>query len=747
MLLRSIYIVTLFLSAFLLFLVQPLIGKLLLPVFGGSAAVWTTCMLFFQACLFGGYIYAHFASSFIISKKRSLIHLGLAFTGLLFLPSSEIHGVAISGSTASIIFMVFRYLGLLIAFQFFILSSTAPLLQKWFSFTEDPDAGDPYFLYAASNTGSLIALLGYPVLFEPWFDLHRQVSIWNTGYAIMCLLLGICSLLPGSFTKGSRDSETTDCEANHAETTSFPSGTTAQTPDKSRIAKWLLWSFLPSSLVLGITSHITTDIAAVPLIWIIPLALYLLTFILAFRKGRKWISTDFSYAAIGFFIFNLFVFRFRIQNPAWLIIFFNISVLFFVCLIFHFKLAEDRPPPRYLTSYFLWISVGGMLGGIFNGLAAPLIFSTHAEYPIVLAFSVFFIPLSSEKRTYREKLFLPMLVFSIFARLFYEYESLSLGSSYGQSISWLGLVILCFITATFRPKLFGTFFLISLLAWHLTNPAYDFVIKGVRGFYGMLQIRKTPDEAFHLLSHGTTFHGAQRIKSGILGFPLFYYVRDGPMGSVFREMTYMRRGRNIGIVGLGVGSLAWYGRPWQHFHFFEIDPLMVDIAQDPELFTFLSDCPASKTIHLGDARITLENVPDGHFDLLVLDAYLSDSIPVHLMTIEAFRLYLRKLAPKGILTFHVSHRYLDLEPIVGNICKELNLASKVMRFTHPAPEVKYDDASDYVSAAKWIAVARDESEFGRITDYPPGWDEVHTNDNLSIWTDGYSNIWRIYNWD
>ncbi len=757
---RIIYSLCIFLGSFLLFLIQPMVGKILLPCLGGVPAVWTTCMLFFQTALLAGYVYAEKSIRLLGCQRQSVIHLMLMVTGFLLLP------VDIDTSGAEVAFnnptfwLLSRLTGS-IGFLFFIVSANAPLIQRYYSRAGQSDSADPYFLYSASNIGSLLALLAFPFAFEPLMTGTSLRYVWSTIYVIQTLLVFGCCLQFWQKDRGACD-QPTGAAADPSEQQKLLSELAPGIKDK---LYWVLLGFLPCSAMLGVTTHIATDIASGPLLWIFPLSLYLISFILVFAKSPRWRDISWENYMFPAIVMALIMYGYRLAEPVWLAVPFSMLVMFLVCMCFHSRLAKERPATAHLNSYFVWMSVGGIAGGLFNGVFAPLAFSTQAEYAITLIVagllvSVFSKIINDKEFSYAKEAV--VMVLFLIAIGFFIWLDRRATLNFNQIGLFLAILVMAIIHLFYRfRKASGYGFAAFLIIFVYTTGADPNLILIDRSFFGILKVSRLatdgqvcdPDlkiagveDVFYVLRHGTTLHGVERKVDVRPVFPLAYYSREGPVGNVFRAGLINRRFKSIGVVGLGCGTIAWYGRPWQHMDFFEIDPKVVEIAWNTRYFSYLSSSRASIKTIVGDARINLQLVPDETYDILVIDAYSSDSVPVHLMTLEAFELYQKKLKKNGVLLLHISNRYFKLAPVIKLICDQLGMKS--IRFADDPKKysMRYDWYDLYqVSKSDWVMASEDEEKLKMMNAYGD-WKEIPRNDRYRLWTDDYANMLQVYNW-
>jgi hypothetical protein len=720
---------TLFLSATLLFTVQLIFSRMVLPLLGGSPAVWTTCMLFFQVVLLLGYAYAHGTSMRLPVKWQVPVHVGLIALSLAFVPVALVTGSKPPTTDAPVVWLL-GLLAVSLGAPFLLLSTTAPLLQRWFSLTGHPSAGNPYFLYAASNAGSLVALLSYPVVIEPWLTLREQRHAWALGYWFLCGALIVCAAVAWR-SPGLIEREVVGAR-----------GTTWRTR-----LWWATLAFIPSSLLLGVTNYISTDIAAIPFIWVVPLFLYLLTFVLVFASRppvpHAWMVRVQPWLVLPIFIawyWSIAV------GPAWLTLL-HLAVFFVIAMVCHGELARRRPPASSLTEFYFWLSAGGALGGVVNGLVAPVVFRSVAEYPLALLAGIAVAPLTAAAISPRRTVGVGLAVLSgvvlaactrMVGNPHDETGTLTAAAVIPVSIA-SAIAIVNSLMLRRRPPLFAlSLGAVLLAAWFVPSDRSS-VLHAERDFFGVHRVKSDVGGRFHTLYHGTTLHGAEELPPASACEPLTYYSRKGPLGRAFAGLP-ATPGRRVGVVGLGAGSMAAYASPGEHWAFFEIDPAVVRMARNPQYFRFLSDCADSVQIVLGDGRLTLASLPDGSLDLLVLDAFSSDAIPAHLLTREALSLYRRKIAPGGAMLFHLSNRHVRLVPVVGALARD---AGMVGRYSTTSPDAEAPGA--FRASSVWAAVARSDRELGALA-RDSAWIPLPSGAGSRVWTDDYSNVWGALEW-
>lgn len=720
---------TIFISSALLFSVQPMIAKMLLPLLGGTPAVWNTCMLFFQAVLLGGYAYALLVSRWPL-KRQLIVQLAMLVLAFISLPiglsSAWANSVPPTGDPSVWLLLC---LGASVGLPFFIISSNSPLLQKWFTRTATDSAKDPYFLYSASNAGSLLALLAYPVLLEPYFTLRMQSGVWTVCYALLVVLIAVhCFLLRTTNQKTAEQNESV-----------LP----AEKLTVRRRLRWLLLAFAPSSLMLGVTNYITTDIASVPLLWIIPLALYLLTMVFAFSR-KKFFSARFGELVVpGATIVLLILYLGENSgHGSRMLVLLHLGYFFFAALMCHSQLAADRPGPRHLAQFYVWLSLGGVLGGIFNAIVAPLLFSAVVEYPLAILLSCFLLPgLKAAPNGFTERRLdfaLPAMIGTLTAGLGWLAHNFAAMKMSG-SLFAVALPLFVVYPLRKRPLRFALSLGAVILAAALVTGVGRTTLHAERNFFGVLRVLSDQNRDLHSFLHGSTVHGRQNTGVDRRCEALSYYHREGPLGRIFNQFQNSTPAANVAIIGLGTGATISYARPSERWTFYEINPAVVSVAKSPQYFTYLSNCAAAPVeMVLGDARLKLHDSPDQAYNLLVLDAFSSDAIPVHLMTQQALDLYLSKLAPGGMLVFHISNRNLDLTGVVANLAKSRDLSGLSMLDLAPSQPNGKDPSH-------WVVLARSSADYGSLAQDRDAKPLVSTGTE-EIWTDDFSNILSVFRW-
>ncbi|MDA2934861.1 fused MFS/spermidine synthase [Acidobacteria bacterium AH-259-D05] len=730
-----IFAATLFLSAALMFLVQPMFGKMVLPRLGGSPAVWNTEVAFCQGILLLGYLYAHLTARWFGIRRQALIHCFLIFLPLLLIPIGIPKGLvppAVENPIPWLLSLLLTALGL----PLFVVATNSPMLQNWFSNTQHPKAGDPYFLYAASNTGSLMGLLGYPVLVEPYLHLQDQGWIWGVGYGLLILLTLGCAITSWrSSTSSSQEPlvsrEITPMSAGNSEPVTT-----------SRRIRWVLGAFVPSSLMLSVTTYLSINIAPVPLLWVIPLSIYLLTFILVFARRtvipHRAMVRIFSVAILPLII----VIILQATQPIWLMIAIHLMAFFIIAMVCHGAVANDRPVTAHLTEFYLWVSFGGVMGGAFNAVLAPVLFPALAEYPLILVLSVLLLawPLAGVHSPWRwSDLAFPAGLGVLAAALIYTFETLHMAEGPLAQLMMFGIPTVICYSFSVQPLRFGLGLGALLLASSLYSAGEGTILHRQRNFFGVHRILLDPDGGYHLLSHSGTLHGKQSLDASRRCEPLTYYHPTGPLGQVFTAFRDEATQWRVAAVGLGAGSIASYQLPGQRWTFYEVDPTVIQIAQNPSYFTYLSDCSPGAEVIPGDARLTLARESSHQFELIVLDAYSSDSIPIHLITREAIQLYLDKLTQKGLLLFHISNQYLDFRPVVANLAQDAGLVC----FLRDDLILSQRERALGKEPSRWVVMSRNLENLAKLA-VDPRWQRL-TGTGGAVWTDSYSSIFSVLN--
>jgi SAM-dependent methyltransferase len=730
---RSLFIITIFTGSFLLFLVQPMVARMALPKLGGAPAVWNSAMLVYQALLLAGYAYAHRLTK-LPSRRQAMVHIALLLLAAIWLPISLLAmPIPADGSP---IFWVPWLLTASIGPLFFAVAAQAPLMQRWYSLAGNE--GEPYALYAASNIGSFAGLIAYPLLVEPFMPIHQQSWLWSGLYALLGIMVFACAVRLYRQTESHPDVRTV-------------TDVTAAPITWQRKLYWIALAAIPSGLMLSTTSHLTTDLMAMPLLWVIPLGLYLLSFSIAFADYRRP-AAIFTRAAPSVVLLAAATAFAYFSNAIIFSLTSTLLLLFAIAISLHAEMYRTRPDASQLTEFYLMMSIGGVVGGLFCAIAAPLLFDWTWEHPLLI---------------FAAALLLPQI------RLF-ALTGDDEGEASGHHLATilLGIVALGIgIIAGFLDpvgngwaKMAVTAVLISVGVFAIGNRvAYALVVAGImaasggisslqqsmdnvrwRSYFGTYTVKADPSGAFRWLTHGTTLHGMQSLIEPTR--PISYYGPNSGVGLAFANAPSMYGpDAAIGVVGLGSGTLACYAKPGQTWHFFEIDPLMVEIAREKKIFSYLDRCTPKAAIHIGDARLTLAERPAASLDLLAIDAFSSDSIPLHLLTKEAFATYRRVLKPDGVLIVHISNRHIDLKPVLAAEAKAAGW-SIALRLDSP-PQSLLDEG---FRASTWVAMAMDKTKLSSLTgvlaqsrgEYydPTLWLKMPPAGNTQQWSDDYASV-------
>jgi hypothetical protein len=727
----AVFSATLFLSALLLFSVQPLFTKLVLPKLGGSPSVWAVAMCFFQVVLLAGYSYAYLLTRWVSAERAVLIHLGLMTVTCLALP----FGVPSGFDTPPQDGAYFWLLGLLtvgVGLPFFAVSANAPLLQQLFSRLDTPHASDPYFLYGASNLGSLIALLAYPIAIEPLLGLKAQGALWYGGFVALAASIAAC----GGILHGQQPAR--------SQAQAAPRPAAAKVADNvdnitwhDRLG-WVALAFLPSGLVIAVTTYITTDIASAPFLWVIPLALFLMTFVLTFRErlpfNYRLVCEGLTVAALVTILTQTKL----ISSIAAIVAFFLAAI---VC---HRELYNRRPSARRLTEFYFWMSLGGVLGGVFAALIAPQIFTSVFEFPLLILLALLCRPgVLLGRDTPLDWRRLLLITGSVVVLLGSYKAAAAFGMISANQLYLAGLIalVLCGLVLIRKWPEHRPALVMTMIACAALGPADVNSLHVERGFFGTHRIMLDEPREVRLLLNGTTIHGAQRIKASdgrpvTAAIPATYYHPQGPMarGLEAARTSLEASGKPlaVGVVGLGSGSLAYYARGGETWRYFEIDPAVVRIASDPRYFDFLQRAEVKPDVVLGDARLTLAREPGGKFGYLLIDAFSSDSIPVHLLTGEALRQFLDKLDADGLLAIHISNRHLDLAPALAATIGQIPGVSSIL-VDDQRPSTGID-----VMTSQVVFVTRKQTVIGAIASWPTA--RELSPAGASPWTDDYADV-------
>ncbi len=709
-----LFAVAIFTSAFLLFWVQPLFAKMILPLLGGSPAVWATAMMFFQLVLLAGYGYAHLLTRRIPSLRGQVaVHAVVVAIGLAFLPFA-LPASVVPPSGGSPIGWLVGVLAMRVGWPFFALSASAPLLQAWFA--RGRPGRDPYILYAASNAGSLLALLAFPVLLEPSLTLAGQSHSWRLGYFGLLVILAAIALVL------------------LRRKTLAPVALRETAGGWRQRLTWILLAFVPSSLLLGVTTHITTDVASAPLFWVVPFALYLVTFIIAFARpiAREGLLKAHAAGIIAIAAVTLLTVVFALGGSVAVTVGLHLFTFFVTALLCHAELARRRPAVSGLTSFYFCMSIGGALGGVFNALVAPAIFSSDVEYYLALVASCalrLFMTEHRAKFTLRD-VAMPLALGGVVAAVAWHSVDATPYSMTGRMLFLLPVALALYYFSQ-APLRFALGVAAVLGAAVMVQGSVD-VLASERSFFGINRVKLLDHGSKTALVHGTTVHGLEFTDPAHWRDPLAYYARVGPVGQMF--VADHPRAR-AALVGLGTGALACYRPPGADWTFFEIDGAVVRLARDTRYFHYLQQCPGSKVV-LGDGRLLLKAAADRSYDLIVIDAFSSDSIPTHLLTREAFSLYLKKLRPHGVILFNLSNKYLKLGPVLGTVVDSVHAHGRRLLF-YPSQAQSALGAS----GSEWMVIAAEKADLDLVN-----WPVTHAEPGAAPWTDDFSNIFHVIQW-
>jgi SAM-dependent methyltransferase len=722
---KPLFVATIITGSFLLFLTQPMIARMALPRLGGAPAVWNSAMLVYQALLLGGYAWAHWLTR-LRPQRQAGLHLAAFAIAALWLPIGLAQAVPPASFSPAlwVPWFLISSMGPL----FFVIAAQAPLMQRWYAL--ESERGEPYALYAASNLGSFAGLIAYPLLVEPLLSLHAQSWLWTGGYAVLTLLLAACA-----FTVRSVPPEEHQAPASPV-------------PDRRRVLHWLALAAIPSGLMLSTTTHLTTDIVAMPLLWVVPLGLYLLSFVIAFANKRRAADFITQFAPLIILIGGGFAFMEGSRNQM-MVAGIGLILLFTIAVALHTQMYRLRPASDRLTIFYLTMSVGGMLGGLFCALVAPAIFDWAYEHPLLILAAAALVP-QSPFWGGLDRLKRPIVAgFVLLAFLLSFATDRGLA---GEPLSDIGKVLATTFIAVSAALAVGRRWIFALLlaalmlshgGWSVLNISrFD---TRTRSYFGVYSVGDR--DGARILTHGTTMHGTQDLRPGRERSPTTYYAPGSGVGQtmLLAGALYGPQAR-IGVVGLGTGTLSCYKQPGQSWTFFEIDPKMARLARDSGYFTFLANCAPDARIVLGDARIRLGEEKPASLDILAIDAFSSDAVPMHLLTREAVRIYGRALQQKGVLLFHISNRYIDLEPVIAAAARNEGWHSAVL-FYSPTDE----EEKNFATVSNWVALSRDGEVLDRLiaaNKGASGWQDVIERPGFPGWTDDYATILPLLKlWD
>jgi hypothetical protein len=719
-----VYTATIFTSAALLFAIQPMFAKMVLPRLGGAPAVWSVAMVFFQGMLLAGYAYAHVLTRMLPGWPSALVHVAIMSAAAFTLPLAVAAGWGPPPADRESVWLVGLFAAS-IGLPFFALSANGPLLQAWFARTPHPSAHDPYFLYAASNVGSFMALLAYPLAIEPFARLGLQTRAWSVLFILLIGFVAICGVILA------RVSGATKAAAI--------GGTATPAPSWRDAGRWVALAAIPSGLLIAVTAHLSTDVAAVPLMWVMPLALYLASFVIVFQSRPLLPHAAMVAIQPALIVLLVAVLVFEVTGYLMAVIALTLLAFFVTAMVCHGELARRRPAADHLTAFYLWMSLGGVIGGLSAGLLAPQLFSWIAEYPLLIVLAILCRPgVAAPRDLASQALWATLAALIALIAAQQELPRWHLDDTVYR-VAMVVLLTVSLLVWRF-PLRFAIVIAFAILAGRLYAPDGRHQI-AIRSFYGVHKILDTEDGEYRVLLHGTTIHGAQRLTEDegkpLTGppEPLTYYHASSPMAQTIDDAR-ARLGRplRVAVVGLGTGSLACHAQPGDAWRFYEIDASVVRFSRDAPLFDFLRRCAPDAGIVLGDARLTLAADRNEPYDLIVVDAFSSDAIPVHLLTREAVAVYATRLAARGVLALHVSNRHLELATVAAGIADANGLASLV------SDGLAGDlDEAGYKYASTVIVAARSEADLAGLGERK-GWSKTEIDPRQWVWTDDYSNV-------
>ena len=720
---RWLFTLTILVGSFLLFLVQPMIARMALPRLGGAPNVWNSAMLVYQALLLGGYAYAHTIGRFSLARQ-GMIHLAVLALAALSLPLG-LADLAPPQPGLEVLWVPLLFV-MTVGPAFFAVSAQAPLIQRWFA--AHRGAGNPYPLYAASNLGSFAGLLTYPLLAEPLLSLGWQSRLWALGYLVLIALVALVVL-----SRRGVESQKESASAEEKEILGW-----------RRIALWLALSAVPSGLMLSTTTFLTTDIMAMPLLWVIPLGLYLLSFSIAFAEHRGW-AAFFMLIAPVILLVDGSLSMFAAGRADLLAAIASIVLLFVVAVALHSRLYDSRPSPSHLTRFYLIMSAGGALGGVFTALLAPVLFDWTWEHPLLILAAAALVPLGPWKKIIDKvsidsgirQILLALTLFVVLTGALWLFQDVAGAGQIGWA-QWAGfglLLLLALVLAARRWSYLGATLALLLSLGGITQIVTSLTGHRERSYFGIYSVHSDA-AGDRVLMHGTTLHGIQKAQSDDPLAPTAYYSKQSGVGLVLGQAEKLAGPKaRVGIVGLGVGTLACYRHPDQAWTFFEIDPVVLDYSTSGE-FTFMQSCAKDQPVVIGDARLELERLATGSFDILVIDAFSSDAIPLHLLTAEAMDIYWRALDEDGILLIHITNRYMRLEPVLADLASAKGLAAAIRHHE--------SDQGDRLFKSDWVAFARSPERLSQVTATAP-WEKL-TEAKEAPWSDDYASILPYLKW-
>ena len=720
---RTLFVATILTGSFLLFLVQPMVARMALPRLGGAPNVWNSAMLVYQALLLAGYGYAHWLGRFAV-RRQATIHVVLLLLAGLTLPIALANLPPPAPGLEAL--WVPLLLGLTIGPVFLLVSAQAPLMQRWFAAHDG--AGEPWALYAASNLGSFAGLIAYPLLAEPYLRLRYQSLGWSLGYFLLIVLIALAARARWH----ARSPAVAAAAENAAQ---------AEPIGAKRIALWLAFSAVPSGLMLSTTTHLTTDIFAMPLLWVIPLGLYLLSFAVAFADRRQTSALVAKIAPLMLLLSGGFAMASGSSGTLSEVLA-SVALLFVIAVTLHARFYDLRPPPAQLTLFYLVMSIGGALGGLFTALIAPLLFDWVWEHPLLIVAAALLVPLVPLFEWSKLPSLDPgmikiaaavLLGCAAFLAWHLRDTAMQENSGAARLLLGLGISLIGLLLAQWRWMFISVLAMLLLAQGGLATIASSLDGMRTRSYFGIYTVRENRAGQLRTLTHGTTLHGQQSTDPARIREPMTYYGRSSGIGiALGQAQALFGKGARIGVVGLGTGTLACYNLPGEDWRFYEIDPAVLHYSRNGT-FTYLSNCTPHAKVEIGDARIELAKAAPGSLDVLAVDAFSSDAIPLHLLTDEAMGVYLRAMSPRGLLLVHISNRFIELEPVLAAVAKRRGLAAAV-RDDNPQDRA-------YLTPSSWVALSRDKAVLDALTrarsEAPwrpllPAADRVWTDDHASI---------------
>lgn len=721
---RPLFVLTIVTGSFLLFLTQPMIARMALPRVGGAPSVWNSAMLVYQLLLLAGYTYAH-GLSYLRPRLQSGIHLGVFAVAALFLPIGLVAWVPPADAQPA--FWVPWFLISSMGLLFFVVSAQAPLMQRWYAL--ETSRGDPYPLYAASNLGSFAGLISYPLLVEPLMSLNQQSWLWTAMYGFLVLLVAACAF-------------TVPADAVEV----VPEETEAP-PTANRYLHWIALAAVPSGLMLSTTTHLTTDIVAIPMLWVLPLGLYLLSFVIAFATRRGPAKFITLLAPIIILVAGGLVFGRGTENPLYPVTL-GLLLLFAIAVALHSEMFRLRPAAGHLTRFYLAMSVGGMLGGLFCAIVAPLVFDWSYEYPLLVLGAALLVPQIPLVPWVKGQEWLMRLALPMMAILLAVAVYLMRSRGFSAQLILVGSILISLLAlACLGRRVAFAVCLLALMVSYDDRGVLQTSFTGgrTRSYFGIYEVYDRADGSARVLTHGTTLHGIQNLDPALELLPTSYYARRSGVGIALTNAdSLFGANPRVGVVGLGAGTLSCYAHPNYRWTIFEIDPAMVNVARNQ--FTFLRKCAPQANIVLGDARLSLARQPANSIDILAVDAFSSDAVPMHLLTHEALQVYGRAVQQNGIVLFHISNRYLDLRPVIAELAETSHWYAAMLEYV-PTDEEQAQNATISV----WIALSRNPQTLQRLMqlsgDDATAWRSVDPRPGFTGWTDDHASILSIINFE